>query len=662
MTKTSKFSICIFSIKRNIIVFLVFVVLCSAQKISGQTIVSSIAALQSTINSASSGATIALADGTYSDAILSISKTGITVRALNSGKVIFNGTSRCVISGNDNTFSGFQYKNGDIGIGEVVEVKGNNNTITQCNFSGVVAKNYINFDSGTSNNKVTYSNFEAKPANPYGSELVAGCINCGNAGPSIQINTSPTVISYSTISRCTFLNFPGNGADFGNEAIRIGLGAEQNNTSASIVEYCYFENTGPGDSESISVKSRYNVLRFNTQRNNPAASFVLRSGNNNSVYSNFFINSGGVRIKEGTNHMVYNNYFEGAGINSSLELRSDGEVQPDTIYIYHNTFYNPGNILLNAGGGGTNIPLNVKFANNIFFKNSGTIFTDSNINASFVSNLYFGGALLGRALIASEFTNTDPALILNSSGFKGLTDASTATFNANGTYTSLEDNLNVNDDPTLTLDIEGQTRPATATQKNIGCDQLTTGTITNKPLAKSEAGPNTYLTSQTITFDALPPKSVSDIDFSPGATSSSGLTISYASSNTAVATIINGNIHIIAAGTSTITASQAGNDTFNAATPVDQTLIVNKVNQTIAFATLPSKYTDDPDFSPVASASSGLPITYSSSNSLVATIVSNQIHINGPGTCVITATQVGNASYNAATATKNLTVICSCLR
>jgi len=481
-----------FSNLRNPLLVFVFIALFGATSINGQTInTTTVAALQTAINSASSGAIITLADGTYANAILSISRTGITVRALNSGGVIFNGTSRCVISGNNNTFSGFQYKNGNIGTGKVVEVTGNNNTITQCNFYGVVAKNYVKFDSGKSNNKVTYSNFEWKPANPDGSILIPGCTTCGNAGPAIQINISATVISYSIVSRCTFLNFPGNGGDFGNEVIRIGLGAEQDNTSASIVEYCYFENTGLGDSETISVKSGYNVLRYNTQRNNPLGSFVFRTGNNNSAYGNFFINAGGIRIKEGTNHMVYNNYFEGAAANSSLELRSDGDVQPSTIYIYHNTFYNPGNILLNAGDG-VNTPLNVRFSNNIFFKNSGSIFSDANANASFVSNLYFGGAALGRTLVATEFTNANPALSINSSGFYGLTASSSAAFTAYGSYTPLEDNPNVNDDPTLTLDIEGQTRPATATLKNIGCDQFTTGTVTNNPLAKSGAGP-TYL-------------------------------------------------------------------------------------------------------------------------------------------------------------------------
>jgi hypothetical protein len=71
---------------------------------------------------------------------------------------------------------------------------------------------------------------------------------------------------------------------------------------------------------------------------------------------------------------------------------------------------------------------------------------------------------------------------------------------------------------------------------------------------------------QTINFNALPSKTVGEADFSPGATSSSGLAVTYTSSNTNVATIIGDNIHILGSGACTITASQSGNDYYNPAT------------------------------------------------------------------------------------------------
>lgn len=83
--------------------------------------------------------------------------------------------------------------------------------------------------------------------------------------------------------------------------------------------------------------------------------------------------------------------------------------------------------------------------------------------------------------------------------------------------------------------------------------------------------------NQTITFPALANKTTNDDDFDAGATASSGLAVSYTSSNSSVATIVGGKIHIVGVGTSTITAKQGGNTNFNAATDATQTLTVEAV-------------------------------------------------------------------------------------
>ncbi|MEZ0484442.1 cellulose binding domain-containing protein [Fibrella aquatica] len=80
--------------------------------------------------------------------------------------------------------------------------------------------------------------------------------------------------------------------------------------------------------------------------------------------------------------------------------------------------------------------------------------------------------------------------------------------------------------------------------------------------------------TQTISFNSLPAKQVGDADFDAGATATSGLSVSYTSSNTAVATIVNGKVHIVGEGTAVITAFQAGDANVEAATPVSQTLTV----------------------------------------------------------------------------------------
>ncbi len=79
---------------------------------------------------------------------------------------------------------------------------------------------------------------------------------------------------------------------------------------------------------------------------------------------------------------------------------------------------------------------------------------------------------------------------------------------------------------------------------------------------------------QEITFNELPAKEIGDGSFSPGATTNSGLGITYSSSDPMVAEIINGNIHLVSSGTTVITASQSGNIDYSAAEEVTQVLTV----------------------------------------------------------------------------------------
>jgi fibronectin type 3 domain-containing protein len=160
---------------------------------------------------------------------------------------------------------------------------------------------------------------------------------------------------------------------------------------------------------------------------------------------------------------------------------------------------------------------------------------------------------------------------------------------------------------------------------------------------------------QSISFAAIVPKLVTDSDFYARATASSGLPVNYASSDSTVATVLNGKVHIVGAGVTTITAIQPGNAVYLADTSSQQ-LTVNKLNQTISFSALSTTKLGDADVLPVATSSSGLPVSFSSSNSNVASIINGMIHIVGVGTSEITASQTGNATYTAATSVQRFTV------
>ncbi|RZM28998.1 MAG: T9SS type B sorting domain-containing protein [Pedobacter sp.] len=89
------------------------------------------------------------------------------------------------------------------------------------------------------------------------------------------------------------------------------------------------------------------------------------------------------------------------------------------------------------------------------------------------------------------------------------------------------------------------------------------------------------------------------------------------------------------------------------------TIIVNrgKTAQIVSMPDLSTMTLCDDDFRPVASADSGLPITYTSSNPAVAVITpTGLIHLTGSGTTQITARQAGNGQYIPAQQIRTLTV------
>ncbi|CDF78751.1 chondroitin AC/alginate lyase family protein (PL 8), partial [Formosa agariphila KMM 3901] len=73
-----------------------------------------------------------------------------------------------------------------------------------------------------------------------------------------------------------------------------------------------------------------------------------------------------------------------------------------------------------------------------------------------------------------------------------------------------------------------------------------------------------------------------------------------------------------------------------------------KENQEIQFFTLPYKVVGSEDFDPMATSSSNLAVSYTSSNESVATIVDGKVQLVGVGTTTISAIQEGNDVFNPA--------------
>lgn len=83
-----------------------------------------------------------------------------------------------------------------------------------------------------------------------------------------------------------------------------------------------------------------------------------------------------------------------------------------------------------------------------------------------------------------------------------------------------------------------------------------------------------------------------------------------------------------------------------------------KKYQLITFAPLPAKRPGDTDVVVTAAASSGLPLSFSSADTSIASIdQQGRVQVNGAGTVQLTALQPGNEIYNAASATQAITVL-----
>jgi choice-of-anchor C domain-containing protein len=160
--------------------------------------------------------------------------------------------------------------------------------------------------------------------------------------------------------------------------------------------------------------------------------------------------------------------------------------------------------------------------------------------------------------------------------------------------------------------------------------------------------------NQTISFASIPPHTFGDADFTVTPTASSGLAVSLTSLTATCFVFSNAPspgwiIEINAAGTCTLDANQAGNSDFNPAPQVQRLLTVNKANQSITFNPIGTQTLPGTPFGVTVSDTAGLTVSVVSNTTSICSVTSGTVSLMGPGTCSLTASQAGNANYNAAT-------------
>jgi len=153
-------------------------------------------------------------------------------------------------------------------------------------------------------------------------------------------------------------------------------------------------------------------------------------------------------------------------------------------------------------------------------------------------------------------------------------------------------------------------------------------------------------TPQTITVKVHAPASAAfDTAFSVAASSSSELPVAFSSGGSCTNsgetfTMTSGG------GTCQVKYDQPGNATYDPAPQVVELVAARKASQRIDFPPLPPKVFGARDIAVLALATSDLPVSLAASGS--CTISGVVLHLTGPGSCTVAATQPGNANYEAA--------------
>jgi uncharacterized repeat protein (TIGR02543 family) len=167
-----------------------------------------------------------------------------------------------------------------------------------------------------------------------------------------------------------------------------------------------------------------------------------------------------------------------------------------------------------------------------------------------------------------------------------------------------------------------------------------TGNITYEAFAKL---------SQTITFASLGNKSFGISPFALNAIATSGLGVTFTASPSGTCTVSGSSLTLVGAGTCSVTATQAGNDSYEAANPISQsfTVFLNQSEFTLNSAT--GTYGSTTTLGTTGGSGSG------SATYAVAlgncTVSGNILSNSSAGDCSVTATKAGDGTYDSITST-----------
>lgn len=426
---------------------------------AAQVRVTSLSALQSALDKANPGDTIALADGSYAaSSTLAIKRSGtasapVTVTAEHVGQATITGSKTFSFAGgvSNVVLRGFRFRGG---ASLSIPAGASHNRLSRNDFQLTGDGNWVTVDGDDT--EVDHNVFQ----------------NRTSQGVFLQILGPADAMAQNVhVHHNYFYNHQFSGSN-GGESIRLGLSNHQSYSAHAVVENNLFEKAD-GDIEAISVKSSDNVVRYNTIRDSKGY-IVLRHGNRSTVEGNLLFGSG-IRF-HGNDHRIVDNYVANSGgraiVFGSGDEADSGPTsklhdRPDRVTVAYNTVLGSSSVI--DGDGGTFKPKDCVVADNIVKGTSGTLVTlPSGSTVKYEGNITFGGT----AGIPAR--TVDPKLVKDAAGLYRLAAGSPAIDAGAGAY------------PYAAKDFDLQSRSGAF---DVGADEYFATGTTRVPLTKADVGP-----------------------------------------------------------------------------------------------------------------------------------------------------------------------------